>query len=200
MAILGRINIEKESNGITVRIKPKKNWFALLYIPFILAVWTFAGVLLINAVLKGQETGHAIILLWLGFWLMIEAIIIFAFLWNVWGEEIISIRDARFTRKLAVHGVGLKKSFPANEVFNLRTSGLLDGLDKEMNDRFWWPLGMAEETAAVSTKYLMEYKFGIRLEASEAAVLAKALEPYLPATSNNSFNPSGINSSFIRET
>ncbi len=59
-------------------------------------------------------------------------------------------------------------------------------------------MGMAEETIAVSTDYLMEYKFGIRLEESEAVSLAKALEPYLPATSNNSLNRSANSTAFIR--
>jgi hypothetical protein len=186
MSISGRINIKRESDGITVRIRPKKSWFALGYILFLLTAWTVIGLLVINALLKGQRIGYADVLLWLGFWLMIAALIIFALLWYISGEEIISIRNARFTRQLAVHGLGLKKSFPANEVFNLRTSGLLDNLDKEMNDRAWWPLGMAEEAVAVNTAYLMEYKFGIRLEESEAGAVAKALEPYLSDTSNNS--------------
>ncbi len=179
-------------------IKPKRDWAALCYIPLILSAWTFAGVWVIKELLKGQETDYAFVILWLGFWLMIEAIIIFALLWNIWGEETISIRNARFIRKLAVRGVGLKKSFPVNEIFNLRTSGFLDGLDKEMNYRFWGRMGMAEETIAVSTDYLMEYKFGIRLEESEAVSLAKALEPYLPATSNNSLNRSANSTAFIR--
>jgi hypothetical protein len=200
MAIAERINIKKDPDGIIVRIRPHRDWAALCYISIILAAWTFAGVLVINELLKGQETDYAIVLLWLGFWLMMESIITFALFWNIWGEEIISIHNRRFIRKLAVLGIGLKKSFPANEVFNLRASGLLDGLDKAMNYRFWGRLGMADETVAVSTDYLMEYKFGIRLEESEAVALAKALEPYLPATSNNSFDASGNSGAFIRET
>jgi hypothetical protein len=189
MATAERINIKKDLDGITVRIKPKRDWVALCYISFILIAWTFAGVWVINELLKNQETNYAFVILWLGFWLMIESIVIFALFWNISGEEIISIHNARFIRKLAVRGVGLKKSFLVNEVFNLRTSGFLDGSDKEMDNRFWGRLGMAEETIAGSTDYLLEYKFGIRLNESEAVALAKELEPYLPATSNNSLTP-----------
>ena len=63
-------------------------------------------------------------------------------------------------------------------------------MDIAMDNRFWDRLGMADETIAVSTDYLLEYKFGIRLNESEAIALAKELESYLPATSKSSFNDS----------
>lgn len=180
MADVGRLRITKESDGITARIKPKKDWFALCFIPFFLTAWTFGGISVIAELLKGEEH-NPVFFLWLGFWVMVETSLIFALLWNVFGQEIVSIRRGLFTHKLAVGGIGVKKTFPVNELFNLRSSGFFDDSSREMDDRGWRKLGFADRTVAVDTKYVTMYRFGIRLEESEAATLAKALEPYFPS-------------------
>jgi hypothetical protein len=188
MADLERIKITEWSDGITLRLKPRKNWFAICYMPIFLTAWTVGGISLINAASKGDETQHVIAIIWACFGVVIATVVMFALLWNIFGEEVISIRSSLFTRKLAVKGAGLKKTYPANEVFNIRTPIFPDDAFMRRNDRGWWLLGMAEETVAVNISYTMLFKFGIRLNEDEAASVVKALRPYINDTSNNSFN------------
>lgn len=180
MAAVEKIRITKESNGITVRLRPKKSWLALCYLPIFLTAWTFGGIGVVKESLKGDERDYPIVLLWLVFWLVAEFLLIFAFLWNILGEEIVSIRGGVFTHKLAVWGFGSKKIFPADELFNIRPAGFSDDSSTYVDNRHWRKLGFADRAVVVDTKYATLYGFGIRLEESEAAALAKALEPYLP--------------------
>lgn len=175
-----KIRIIKESDGITVRIKPPKYWPVLISIPLTLAGLTYGGIVGLNAISKGEDKNSYIVPLFLAFLGAIAALHILAFLWNVFGEEIISIRNGFFTRKLALGWFGIKKTVPTDELFNLRPSGFFDDSSRELDDRGRREFGLAGGTVAVDTKYETLYRFGIRLEASESVALAQALEPYLP--------------------
>jgi hypothetical protein len=180
MDTVERLRMTTEADGITVRIKPKKDWSVLIGIAFTLASWTVGGIIALNLLSKNEDA-NSNIALFLVFWGAAAAIQIIAFLWNVSGEEIISVRNGLFTRKLALGGVGIKKTFPANELFNLRPSGFFDASSRELDDRGRRELGFAAGTVAVDTKYETLYRFGIRLGQSESVALVEALEPYLPS-------------------
>jgi|ERR1044071_1706981 hypothetical protein len=180
MATVERLRITKESDGITVRIKPKKAWSVLVGIGFSFASWIGGGIVALNLLSKNED-GDSSIALFLVFWGAAGAVQIIALLWNIFGEEIISIRNGLFTRKIALGRFGKKKTFPANELFNLRPWGFFDDSSRVMDDRALRDLGLAGGTVAVDTKYETLYRFGIRLEQSESIALANALEPYLPS-------------------
>lgn len=152
----------------------------LLSITFGLASWIVGGLAGLNAILKGGEKNSSVLPVFLIFWGVAATVQILALLWNLFGEEIVSVRDGIFARKLALGGVGIKKTFPANELFNLRPAGFFDDISREMDDRNLLAMGLADRKVAVDTKYETLYRFGIRLEDSESLALAQALEPYLP--------------------
>jgi hypothetical protein len=181
MATVERLRITREADGITARIKPGKSWSVLCSLSFGLASWIAGLIVALNLLAKDVENNSSVVPLFLIFWGAAAAVQILALLWNLFGEEVISIRDGLFTRKLALGGIGIKKTFPATELFNLRPSGFFDERSRGVDDRGLRHLGLSDRTVAVDTKYETLYRFGIRLEKSESMALAQALEPYLPS-------------------
>ncbi|HZE69193.1 MAG TPA: hypothetical protein VE135_06655 [Pyrinomonadaceae bacterium] len=176
METVNRIETTKDVDGITVRIKTKKNWFMLLFLPVWLTGWTFGGIAAITGLVTGQSPGP-ILLVWLCGWAVGETLAICSWVWSAFGQEKISVRDGLFTHKREVFGKGLAKVYPIRELFNLRASGFFGSMNAFSNSLAQWQL--AGGTVAVDTKYGDTYRFGIHLEEREAVALANTLAPYV---------------------
>ncbi|MCM3871913.1 MAG: hypothetical protein ND895_14615 [Pyrinomonadaceae bacterium] len=170
-----RIDTTKDAGGITVRIRSKKNWFILLFLPVWLTGWTFGGIAAITALVAGQNR-DPILIVWLGGWAVGEALAICSWLWSAFGQEMISVRNGIFIHKRQVFGRGVSSVYPVNELFNLRASGVFGEGSMNSGLTQW---GIAGGMVAVDTRYGDTYRFGIHLEEKDAVALAKALEPYL---------------------
>jgi hypothetical protein len=181
MNIGKRIELLKELNGVTARIKTRKNVFLLLFLPFWLAGWTFGGVAAITAVLSGEnEAGFLII--WLCGWFAGEVFAISAWLWNAFGQEVLSIGPGLFTYKRELFGYALtKKAIPMRELSNLRAAGVYGSMWSFSNSMAQW--GFTGGTVAIDQGW-DTHRFGIGLEEKEAGTLVEELRPHLPETSN----------------
>jgi hypothetical protein len=111
-----RINIIEEADGITVQIRPKKVWAVVVHMMFMLVVLLVGGLLIIYHLSKREQAIGSFTTVWLFILAVFGVIYIPAFLWNLFGQEIISIRGGVFTHKLAAGEYGIKKTFQADEL------------------------------------------------------------------------------------
>jgi hypothetical protein len=187
MNIGKRIELSKQLGGITARIKTRKNIFLLIFLPIWLTGWTFGGIAAITAVLIGtNETGFLIF--WLCGWFIGETFAISAWLWNACGQEVVSINRGLFEYKRELFGQSItKKSIPIKELSNLRAAGVYGSMWSFGHSMSQW--GFGGGVVAVDQGW-ETYRFGIGLEEKEAMALVAELKPYLPETSDNSFNRS----------
>src|SRR3954467_14967458 len=108
MNIGKRIELLKDLSGVTARIKTRKNMPLLIFLPIWLTGWTVGGVAAITAVLSGNdETGFLII--WLCGWFVGEISALSTWLWNAFGQEVVSIGNGMFIFKRELFGYAVTK-------------------------------------------------------------------------------------------
>lgn len=180
MNIGKRIELSKELGGIIARIRTRKHVFLLIFLPIWLTGWTFGGISAITAIVKGtNETGFMI--MWLCGWFFGEMFALTAWLWNAFGQEVVSINRGLFEYRRELFGQAItKKIVPVKELSNLRATGVFGSQWSSANAMAQW--GFSGGVIAVD-KGWDTYRFGIGLEEKEALALVTELKPYLPETS-----------------
>lgn len=169
--------MSKELEGITARIRTRKNIFLLIFLPFWLTGWTFAGVATITAIFNGtQEKGFLII--WLCGWFIGELFTICAWLWNAFGREVVSVGRGWFEYRRELFGQAItKEAIPVKELSNLRAAGFYGDMWSFSNSMSAW--GFSGGVIAVDRGW-DSYRFGIGLEEKEAVALVAELKPLIP--------------------
>jgi hypothetical protein len=116
----GRASIYENYNGITITIPSVKNWFLIVFIGFILSVWSL-GILIamISAIINGGIPAFAVLLMFC-FWLAFMTIPLRVFLWTVMGKEIISFENDVLTIDKKWLLFYKAKSYDLNEAVNFR--------------------------------------------------------------------------------
>ncbi|HEY5710668.1 MAG TPA: hypothetical protein VIT38_02135 [Allosphingosinicella sp.] len=83
-----RFEIEQGMGGERVRIRARRNVFALLFFPFWLSIWTIGGVAAVGEFLR---TGEPFLAIWLCGWAAGEIFVGGALAWMIWGSELIGV-------------------------------------------------------------------------------------------------------------
>ena len=179
MNIGKRIELSKEQNGITVCIKTRKNYFALIFFPIWLTGWTVGGFAAISAVLSGaNDTGFLFV--WLCGWLVGEVFAISTWLWNALGQEVVAITGGSFEYRRELFGKTItRKTVPVKSLSNLRAAGVYGSTWSWGNSGSQW--GFSGGVVAVDEGW-DTHRFGIGLEEREAVALVSELQQYLPET------------------
>ncbi|HYW74515.1 MAG TPA: hypothetical protein VE961_26055 [Pyrinomonadaceae bacterium] len=166
-----RVNITKDRREISITIKVRTNWFLVFFLLVWLTGWTIGG----RALIKGLMTGTGrFLFLWLCAWAVGEVVATVTWLWNVFGREVISVRDHLFIYRREVLGFGWTRSCPVQEVVDVRVTGY------PSRSVLGSPYGNPRNgTVAVDTTSGETYFFGINLGEGDALEAAKELAPYL---------------------
>lgn len=177
-----RLTSRLTADGYQISIASKKNWWMLLFLPLWLAGWTQGGVLEIRSLLDPHSGQPALFMvLWLVLWAFAELFVAYAWLWNAFGKEVVTVRLGNLVLKRDILGFGRSRLFPVSEISHLRSSGLFGsfrlGWAGTLN---FWGLsgGMIAFESGRKT-----HRFGIHLEEDEATqVVAELVKcpPKLP--------------------
>lgn len=169
-----RVEISREPDGITARIKMRKNGFVLIFHPIWLIGWTFGLISSLTSMADdGEEKGFLIF--WLVGWIVVGGFAITVWAWNAFGREVISISRTSFTYRREILGRTLtKKTVPLVELSNLRAAGVFGAAF----NRGLSQVGLGGGTIAIDQNW-DTHRFGIELEEKEALALVEALKPYL---------------------
>ena len=92
--ISNRIRID----GATIYVASHKKAFLLFFLPIWLIGWTFGGIAVFSSVISGKANETLLfMLIWPCIWLLGELFVLYAFLWNAFGFEIISVQNGILT-------------------------------------------------------------------------------------------------------
>lgn len=174
-----RLTSRLTADGYQISIASEKHWSMLLFLPLWLAGWTVGGVLAIRSLLDPHSGQPALfIVLWLVAWTFGELFVPYAWLWNAFGKEVVTVRVGTLVLKRDILGFGRSRVFPVSEISHLRASGLfgsfLLGWAGGLN---YWGLsgGVIVFDSGGKT-----HRFGIHLEEDEARQVVEELVKYLP--------------------
>ena len=170
-----RVRITREPAGITAQVKARKQVFLTIFLPIWLTGWTIGGIAALTALLSGSNR-EPFLMVWLVGWLVGETMAVIIFFWTTFGEERISISNGMFTYQRHVFGIGPKRQYSLQELFNVRAAGYFGALDGFNSALVQY--GMKGGTVAVDNRHGEAIRFGIALNEYEAQNLAAALQPY----------------------
>jgi hypothetical protein len=172
-----RISLIPKDDGFEGHIATPKNKFMLGFLPIWLTGWTIGGIVALFILISGKgEDGSWFLMIWLCFWAYAECFTVYAFLWNAWGKEIISVQKGTLEIFRSIFGYGKRKAYNLGEISNLRASGFFGNMfSKEYGMAQW---GLAGGTIAFDYKY-KTLRFGIGLEERDALELVENMKNYL---------------------
>ena len=168
-----------DRNRIEIHIKAPRSLPMMLITFGILSFCTFGGAVSLWSLWNGNSS----IPIWLYIlfqcgWLLGELAMIYIFLWQLCGQEIITLTRKTFVLKRDVLGWGKVESFGSAELENLRASTDLEpiSLAATNSDHGLIPMSGGTIVADILGK---PYRFGIHLDKAEAQAIVEAIQPYL---------------------
>jgi hypothetical protein len=83
--------IQELRESLLVHFRPHRSWGSIAFLLFWLTCWTGGGLAAAGA--AGDERGadRAFLLLWLGFWALGELLVVFWFMWELFGRELLAV-------------------------------------------------------------------------------------------------------------
>jgi hypothetical protein len=185
MNIGKRVEIEKELDSVLVHIKTRKNIILLLFIGFWLIFWAFSVITTLGKILSGDSENGAVTL-WLCGWLTGGTLLLFIWLWNAFGREVVILNKENFIYRREIFGFALmKKTVPIEKLSYLRPADFYGSMFSfnNMMEQWGFNRGMVVVDEDRDT-----HRFGLWLEEKEAKALIETIKPYFHRTSNKSLD------------
>lgn len=109
--------IERDKGIERIVIPARRSWFALIFLPIWLVLWSVGGVVVMSQAMAGQDVAFSVV--WLILWFFG---ILFALGWLGWqisGKETLSIEPGALVRGWKLLGFGRQKRYDLTHVKNL---------------------------------------------------------------------------------
>jgi hypothetical protein len=156
-----------------IRIASPKNIFILLFLPIWLIGWSIGGATAIRIVISGQSKETWFLLIWLCGWLAGELFVLYAFLWGVFGHEVITTEQGIMIIKRSIFGYGPLKKYEIVKMSKLRAAGFfITTMNWDYNIAYW---GLSGGTVAFDYDGKTK-RFGINLNEDDANQLVAIMK------------------------
>jgi hypothetical protein len=162
--------------GSEIRISSPKNIFMLIFLPIWLTGWTIGGAFAIKQVISGESEEVWFLLIWLCGWIVGETFALYAFLWGVFGFEVITVELGSLRIKRSILGYGLSRNYEISKLSNLRASGFFGSMMSWSAGMAYW--GLSGGTIAFDYEGKTR-RFGISLNENDSNQLVDALKKRL---------------------
>ncbi len=170
-----RVMITEMSDCLRLVIPYSRSWFVIGFLGFWLCAWVVAEVLIPLRFLEGEAPsgGWSLMIVWFVVWTVAGVLAVYAWLWQVMGKEIVTVRDGSLTLRRDVGGFGLDKVYDLDQVRELRAEpALFDPMDLSMALQLWGIGG-----GAIAFDYEGKTRrFGIGLDETEAKQAVAAIK------------------------
>lgn len=182
-----RVMITETSDYLRLVIPYSRSWFVIGFLGFWLCAWAVAEVLIPLRFLEGEAPpgGWLLMVVWFVVWTVAGVLAVYAWLWQVMGKEIVTVREGRLTFRRDVGGFGLDKVYDLSEVRELRAEPVaFDPMDFSTALQLWGIGG-----GAITFDYEGKTRrFGIGLDETEARQAVAAIKKRWRAA-NRSYCP-----------
>lgn len=117
-----RVTITDSSEGFRIVIPCRRSLFVIAFLALWICGWGVAEVMVAKQFLGGDAPpeGEAFMLVWLGVWTLGGGVAIYAWLWQLMGKEIVTVRGQTFTVRRDIGGFGLSKEYDLVQMRDLR--------------------------------------------------------------------------------
>ncbi len=132
-----RYTVEDLEDTLQFTIPSRKYWFILIFIPFWLIMWAIAEVM-VAGILIGGLVGALngtidrpglifpaiFLVVWLSAWTVGGFLVVYAFLWQLVGKEILEVSPQSVTVRRRILGFNRSKEYLAEHISGLRVTPL----------------------------------------------------------------------------
>ncbi len=117
-----RISIADTAEGLRIVMPCRRSWFVICFLAFWLCGWAVAEVMVANQFLKGDSPpeGELFMLAWFGVWTVGGVVAIYAWLWQLMGKEMLTVRGQTFNIRRDIGGFGFNKEYNLIQMRDLR--------------------------------------------------------------------------------
>ena len=170
-----RITITDTSEGLRIVMPGRRSWFVICFLAFWLCGWAVAEVMVAKQLFSGDAPpdGEVFMLAWFGVWTVGGAVAIYAWLWQLMGKEILTVRGQTFTVRRDIGGFGFDKEYHLIKMRDprIRTVGV-SPLDFSSSFQLW---GVGGGVIAFDHGE-RTYRFGAGLDEAEAKQVMTAIK------------------------
>jgi hypothetical protein len=176
------------SDGVAIRIPAKRNVFIMIFIGFWLCGWCAGAVGAFTQILRGTGAGAgphtpppgvAILVVWLCFWMLGGVVILFAWLWQFKGCELVTVSPTTLGIRRQIFSFGLTRTYDVSEIRELRVAPLAySPFDFRTGMAFW---GFGGGLLAFDYGF-RTFRFAAGIDEAEARAILKAIVNRLPAS------------------
>lgn len=170
-----RISIADTAEGLRIVMPCRRSWFVICFLAFWLCGWAVAEVMVANQFLKGDSPpeGEWFMLAWFGVWTVGGVIAIYAWLWQMMGKEILTVRGQMFKLRRDIGGFGFDKEYSLIQLRDLRVRPVeTNSLEFSSSFQLW---GVGGGAVAFNHGERM-YRFGAGLDEAEANQVVTAIK------------------------
>ena len=162
----GRSQIEETPSGLRITIPAKKNYFLILFLAFWLVGWAFGEITALAQVLNPESGAPKLFMLaWLCGWTVGGAFAIYAWLWNVKGQEIVNLSSTELQHVRRLPFFQRSKEYDLSAVSKLRAQAPDRSIFGTRNGMEFW--GISGGSVVFDYGH-STHKFGAQLDEAEA--------------------------------
>ncbi|OYW74272.1 MAG: hypothetical protein B7Z37_18350 [Verrucomicrobia bacterium 12-59-8] len=179
-----RHTVSEQADGLVFRIPAKRNAFVVGFLTLWLCGW-FVGEFtvpfaLLHAVHKNPANA-AFLLVWLCAWTVGGAFVIYIWLWQLKGSEVITVSPTALSIKREVLGFGRTKHYDVAEIHQLRVAPFTFNPFEFRSGMAMW--GLAGGALAFDYGF-KTFRFGAGLDEAEARIILQTITSRVPRLSN----------------
>jgi len=162
-----RITITDTSMGLRIAMPCRSSWLVICFLAFWLCGWAVAEVMVVAQFLNGDAPpeGELFMLAWFGVWTIGGGFAIYAWLWQVMGKEIVTVRGQTLKIRRDIGGFGVDKVYNLIQMKDLRLEQIgFNPLEFSSSLQLWGVGG-----GVIAFDYgESTYRFGAGLDEAEA--------------------------------
>lgn len=121
-----RVTIADTPDGLRIVMPCRRSWLVILFLAFWLCGWAVAEVMVAIQFLNGDAPpeGEFFMLAWFGVWTVGGTLAIYAWLWQLLGKEMVTVRGQTFTTRRDIAGFGFDKEYDFRQMRDLRVASV----------------------------------------------------------------------------
>ena len=116
-----RAKYEDDGASLRVILPPRRSAFVVVFLAFWLAMW-FVGARTAQhqLITPGANASRGFLMIWLTVWILGGVFAAYAFVWMLFGREIIELRPDELILRRALFGIGRSRAYALAQVKDLR--------------------------------------------------------------------------------
>lgn len=120
---LPRFQLSYTGDGTRVLIPARRNWFILLFLCAWMGGWVMGETSALAQLAHGGDAGSGgFLYVWLALWTAGGAFALLSILWQLCGQEVLSVSDGTLTYRVEIAGLGRSRSYATSQITRLRTT------------------------------------------------------------------------------